>query len=83
MMLQEDFSNQVTFLLSLYATTKLLHQPVIVQKEEEVPETQEEEEEEVTHVFLFHYFQNQMKRFLFSYLNKNVNIRFSGHDTFM
>lgn len=45
MMLQEDFSNKVTFLLSLYATTKLLHHPVVVQ-EEEVPETQEEEEEE-------------------------------------
>ena len=52
MMLQEDFSNRITFLLSLYATTKLLHHPVIVQ-EEEVPETQEEEEEEVTLVFYF------------------------------
>lgn len=43
-MLQEDFSNQVTYLLSLYSTTKLLYHPI---EQESTNQEAEEGEEEV------------------------------------
>ena len=49
-MLQEDYSNRINYLLSLYATAKLLYNPVIVnthQGEQEETNNEEEQEEEV------------------------------------
>lgn len=70
MMLQEDFSNQVTYLLSLYSTTKLLYHPIEQESPNQEAEEGEEEEEEweavkvIDYPFYDDHFSIQSERFL-------------------